>query len=105
MHSRPLKFTARDRNEQQYLHFRKSLPAEAQPLTAQEYPRAGFWGLTLGAIGVVYGDIGTSPLYALRKSVLAAVGPGAPASEAVVLGILSLIIWALVLVVTRQICA
>src|SRR5439155_24095888 len=70
------------------------------PLRAQEHPRAGFWGLTLGAIGVVYGDIGTSPLYALRESVLAAVGPGARASETVVLGILSLIIWALVLVVT-----
>ena len=79
-----------------------SSPAEVQSLTAQEYPRAGFWGLTLGAIGVVYGDIGTSPLYALRESVLAAVGPGAPASEAVVLGILSLIIWALVLVVTLK---
>jgi KUP system potassium uptake protein len=77
-----------------------SAPSEAQPLPAQEHPGAGFWGLTLGAIGVVYGDIGTSPLYALRESVLAAVGPGAPASETVVLGILSLIIWALILVVT-----
>ena len=75
---------------------------EAPPLSAQEHPRAGFWGLTLGAIGVVYGDIGTSPLYALRESVLAAVGPGAPASETVVLGILSLIIWALILVVTLK---
>ena len=54
----------------------------------------------MGAIGVVYGDIGTSPLYALRESVLAAVGPSAPANETVVLGILSLIIWALFLVVT-----
>ena len=79
-----------------------SSPSEVQPLSAQEHPRAGFWGLTLGAIGVVYGDIGTSPLYALRESVLAAVGPGAPASEAVVLGILSLIIWALILVVTLK---
>jgi KUP system potassium uptake protein len=61
---------------------------------------AGFWGLTLGAIGVVYGDIGTSPLYALREAVVAAVGHGNPASESVVLGILSLIIWSLVLVVT-----
>src|SRR4051812_14394692 len=77
-----------------------SAPSELQP--AQDHPRAGFWALTLGAIGVVYGDIGTSPLYALRESVLAAVGPGAPASEAVVLGILSLIIWALVLVVTLK---
>jgi K+ potassium transporter integral membrane domain len=36
-----------------------------------------FWALTLGSIGVVYGDIGTSPLYAVRESVLAAVGPSA----------------------------
>jgi KUP system potassium uptake protein len=59
-----------------------------------------FWGLTLGSIGVVYGDIGTSPLYALRESVLAAVGSNAPAGEEVILGILSLIIWALILIVT-----
>jgi KUP system potassium uptake protein len=64
--------------------------------------RASFWGLTLGSIGVVYGDIGTSPLYAMRESVLAAVGPNAPASEDVVLGILSLIIWSLLLVVTAK---
>jgi len=64
--------------------------------------RVGFWALTLGSIGVVYGDIGTSPLYALRESVLAAVGPGNPVSEPVVLGILSLIIWALLLVVTAK---
>jgi KUP system potassium uptake protein len=64
--------------------------------------KAGFWGLTLGAIGVVYGDIGTSPLYAVRESVIAAVGPGNPASQDVVLGILSLIIWALLLVVTLK---
>ena len=38
--------------------------------------KTSFWALTLGSIGVVYGDIGTSPLYALRESVLAAVGPG-----------------------------
>jgi K+ potassium transporter len=49
-----------------------------------------FWALTLGSIGVVYGDIGTSPLYALRESVVAAVGSGNPANETVVLGILSL---------------
>jgi K+ transporter len=78
----------------------ETLSPEVQRLVPHDRPHAGFWGLTLGAIGVVYGDIGTSPLYALRESVLAAVGPGAPASETVVLGILSLIIWALVLVVT-----
>jgi KUP system potassium uptake protein len=64
--------------------------------------QVGFWALTLGSIGVVYGDIGTSPLYALRESVLAALGPGNPVSEPVVLGILSLIIWALLLVVTAK---
>src|SRR4051795_12624025 len=65
-------------------------------------PTAGFWGLMLGSIGVVYGDIGTSPLYAMRESVLAAVGAGNPASEPVVLGILSLVIWALLVVVTAK---
>src|SRR4029077_14017612 len=70
--------------------------------SAEAASRRNFWGLTLGCIGVVYGDIGTSPLYALRESVLAAVGPGNPASEPVVLGILSLIIWALFIVVTAK---
>jgi KUP system potassium uptake protein len=63
-------------------------------------PITNFWALTLGSIGVVYGDIGTSPLYALRESVVAAVGSGNPASVPVVLGILSLIIWTLIVVVT-----
>ena len=33
---------------------------------------AGLWGLALGSIGVVYGDIGTSPLYAFREAIIAA---------------------------------
>ena len=58
--------------------------------------------LTVGSIGVVYGDIGTSPLYALREAVDAAVGAdGAPTREAV-LGVLSLILWALIVVVTLK---
>jgi len=77
--------------------------AEPAPHGAGEVsPSTNFWALTVGSIGVVYGDIGTSPLYAMRESVLAAVGPNAPASEPVVLGILSLIIWALLLVVTAK---
>ncbi len=64
--------------------------------------KASFWGLTIGSIGVVYGDIGTSPLYAVRESVLAAVGPDMPAGEPVILGILSLIVWSLLLVVTAK---
>ena len=59
-----------------------------------------FWALTFGSIGVVYGDIGTSPLYALREAVLAAGGSNAPVSDEVILGILSLIIWALILIVS-----
>ncbi len=78
------------------------IPPGADARTAAGSRRAGFWRLTLGAIGVVYGDIGTSPLYAVRESVLAAVGPNHPASYDVVLGILSLIIWALLLVVTLK---
>ena len=71
-----------------------------RPNEASAHP--SFWALTLGAIGVVYGDIGTSPLYAVRELVWAAVGHDAVASEPVVLGILSLIIWALLLVVTAK---
>ena len=64
--------------------------------------KARFWSLTIGSIGVVYGDIGTSPLYAFREAISAATGSGNTASEPVVLGILSLIIWALLLVVTAK---
>ncbi|MBX9826750.1 MAG: potassium transporter Kup [Xanthobacteraceae bacterium] len=64
--------------------------------------RSRFWLLTVGSIGVVYGDIGTSPLYALREAVAAAVGAeGAPHREAV-LGVLSLILWALIVIVTLK---
>ena len=64
--------------------------------------KASFWGLAIGSIGVVYGDIGTSPLYALRESVLAAAGPAKTVTEPVVLGILSLIIWVLLVIVTAK---
>jgi KUP system potassium uptake protein len=59
-------------------------------------------GLTIGCIGVVYGDIGTSPLYAVRESVAAAAGHGGAPGEEIVLGILSLITWALFVVVTAK---
>jgi KUP system potassium uptake protein len=60
---------------------------------------AGVLTLTLGSVGVVFGDIGTSPLYALREAVVAASPTGAPSRDAV-LGVLSLIMWALIVVVT-----
>ncbi|MEI6984568.1 MAG: KUP/HAK/KT family potassium transporter [Rhodospirillaceae bacterium] len=56
--------------------------------------------LCLSALGIVYGDIGTSPLYAFKVAVqAAAAGSGAP-TEPQVLGILSLIIWALIVIVS-----
>lgn len=54
--------------------------------------------LTVGAIGVVFGDIGTSPLYAMREAFLG--GDGIPVSETNVLGIVSLIVWSLILVIS-----
>ncbi len=53
--------------------------------------------LTLGAIGVVYGDIGTSPIYAFRQATH--VRPGAASTDIEILGLLSLIVWALTLTV------
>ncbi len=52
--------------------------------------------LLLGALGVVFGDIGTSPIYAFRESLRAA---GGASAEATVLGVLSLVFWAVVLIV------
>jgi KUP system potassium uptake protein len=63
---------------------------------------AGFKALTLGSIGVVYGDIGTSPLYAFREAVVASGATGSAAGPQVVLGVLSLILWALIVVVTLK---
>jgi len=54
--------------------------------------------LALGALGVVYGDIGTSPLYALKESLHSRHHEGL--GEPTVLGILSLILWALILIVS-----
>ncbi len=66
--------------------------------------KASFWTLTLGAIGVVYGDIGTSPLYAMRETVAAATSGhhGVPVdlTRNLVISILSLLLWALMLTVT-----
>jgi len=68
----------------------------------EAHSTAGFKALMLGSIGVVYGDIGTSPLYAMREAVVAASGGAAEATSAAVLGVLSLILWALIVVVTLK---
>src|SRR4051812_41544727 len=53
---------------------------------------------TLGALGIVYGDIGTSPLYAFKQAAEA----GGPPSPDTILGTVSLILWALVLIVSLK---
>src|SRR6476661_11154279 len=55
---------------------------------------------TLGALGVVYGDIGTSPLYALKEAARAATGHGGALTPDAVLGVVSLILWALILIIS-----
>ena len=70
--------------------------------TESEVGRRAFWPLTLGCMGVVYGDIGTSPLYAFRVALEAAGGHQGDLSRGTVLGVLSLILWALILVVTAK---
>ncbi|XXR62626.1 KUP/HAK/KT family potassium transporter [Sorangium sp. So ce385] len=60
--------------------------------------RGGAAALALGALGVVFGDIGTSPLYALKECVSSA--HGVPPTPENVLGLLSLIFWSLVMVVS-----
>src|SRR5690554_1142629 len=78
-----------------------SEPENASPDGEQEHldhPKTGTAALTLGALGVVYGDIGTSPIYAFREALRAATGDGAN-TDADILGILSLIVWSLSLIV------
>jgi KUP system potassium uptake protein len=72
-------------------------PAAVAPAPAGE-DRHRIRHLTLLALGVVYGDIGTSPLYAIRECFF---GPHrVPVTEANVLGVLSLVFWSLVIVVS-----
>ena len=60
-----------------------------------------FVALALGSVGVVYGDIGTSPLYAFREAAIAA-SENHPVTRSIVLGVLSLILWALIVTVTAK---
>ena len=63
--------------------------------------QAGFWTLALGSVGVVYGDIGTSPIYAFREALATAKDDGFIAPEEI-FGVASLIIWTLTLIVTLK---
>mgnify|MGYP002778321873 CR=1 FL=1 len=77
---------------------KKALAAAATP-GAPAAGHGGFWALALGSVGVVFGDIGTSPLYALREA-LDHAETGGGATDLAVLGVVSLAFWALILVVT-----
>src|SRR4051794_23542204 len=77
--------------------------AAAVPLgpTAAIAPHRPAAAAALAALGIVYGDIGTSPLYALREAAKAAGAGGPPTAEAV-LGVLSVLVWSLVVVVSLK---
>jgi KUP system potassium uptake protein len=82
-----------------------SAPGRDMPANGAQHAqtRTGLWGLTVGSIGVVYGDIGTSPLYAVRVALEAASGGShADIARATVIGVLSLILWALFIIVTLK---
>ena len=72
---------------------------DPQPADPAAHPQSRLGILVLGALGVVYGDIGTSPIYAFREA-LHASSEGGTASRMDVLGVLSLIVWALTVIVT-----
>lgn len=70
---------------------------EVNPAGHKRPERGRTVALTIGAVGVVYGDIGTSPLYAFREALRPAAQDGLTQAE--VLGVVSLLLWALVLIV------
>ncbi|PPC97934.1 MAG: potassium transporter Kup, partial [Methylocystis sp.] len=72
---------------------------QAHALLGDERAKGGLAGLIIGSIGVVYGDIGTSPLYALRESLAHQVEHDALTEESVI-GAISLLIFALIFTVT-----
>lgn len=77
-----------------------SEPSEQEKQADHAAQRKRWLPLSLGALGIVYGDIGTSPIYALREAYL---GHGAVAANAAnLLGILSLILWSLILVISGK---
>ena len=77
--------------------------ASAEPHNAStgHVASPGVVALALGSVGVVYGDIGTSPLYAFREAAMAASNSQGVTRD-IVLGVLSLIVWALIVTVTLK---
>ncbi len=77
----------------------KPAPTPSDTPAAPHALAARFWPMAVGAVGVVFGDIGTSPLYAFRQALQQATGPRGVQTDAV-FGVVSLALWALILVVT-----
>jgi KUP system potassium uptake protein len=73
-----------------------SATAKSPPQAADATPRAARWSM-LAALGVVFGDLGTSPLYTLQTIVQAVGGKFTPSGA---LGILSLIVWTLIITIS-----
>src|SRR5437870_771622 len=71
---------------------------EAETVAAHGGHGGSVWTLALGSIGVVFGDIGTSPLYAMREALSHSRGGGG--GDDAVLGVVSLVLWAMTLIVT-----
>jgi KUP system potassium uptake protein len=74
-------------------------PAVQSDAAPASHSGGSFFALALGSVGVVYGDIGTSPLYAFRVAAKAAAESGQVTRDTV-LGVLSMILWSLIVVVT-----
>src|SRR5947199_3065565 len=72
----------------------------ATPAEASRSPLTIPTAATIGALGVVYGDIGTSPLYALKEAATAATGHGGTLTPDAIMGVVSLILWALILIIS-----
>jgi KUP system potassium uptake protein len=77
-----------------------ALPADRPPASAHHHHQGSLAKLALGAIGIVFGDIGTSPIYAFRET-FAGHHPLAP-DRLHIYGVLSLIFWSMMLVVTLK---
>lgn len=80
----------------------KKKHSETMSSPQKSTPRGQLASLTLGAVGVVYGDIGTSPLYAFRESLAATIEQRGSVDAESIVGITSLVIWALMLIVTLK---
>jgi KUP system potassium uptake protein len=100
LEARPVSATARESQKAMATTNPDAVPASDKAVHGNTTSRAGYLALVVGSIGVVYGDIGTSPLYAFRVAATAAAGADGTVDRATVLGLLSLVIWALFLVVT-----